>query len=57
MPADRPHEATATDSPYREPVTTYPVRFSFGFGRFLTVDFINVLTLGTVLIPTVCMAD
>ena len=51
MAADQPQDATAAPSPYREPVTAYPVRF----GRFFTVDFINVLTLGTVLIPTVCM--
>jgi len=36
---------------YREPVTTFPVVLPPPFSR-LRLDFINVLTLGTVLIPT-----
>lgn len=39
--------------PYREPVTTFPVRVAWWPGRSFVIDFINVLTLGTVLVPTV----
>jgi stearoyl-CoA desaturase (delta-9 desaturase) len=43
-------------SPYREPVTTFPVRIPSGKGRAVTIDFINVLTLGTALVPTALVA-
>lgn len=41
-------------SKYDEPVETFPLRIPLGGGKVLTIDLINVLTLGTVLIPTVC---
>ena len=39
---------------YREPVTTFPASLPVPFsgGKRLRIDFINVLTLGTVLIPS-----
>ncbi len=57
MPVATPTEETTPDAAalaaYREPVTTFPVRIPLGKGRAVTIDFINVLTMGTVLIPTI----